>query len=151
MILVDANLLIYAFIEEFPQHAATKSWLDSQLNGSDRVGLPWAALLAFVRISSNPRFFERPQTIQDSWRQVEDWLDIESVWIPEPTERHREHLARLLAKVGSNPNRVPDAHLAALAIEHELTLYSSDRGFARYSGLSWVDPLDQHSQRLAGR
>ncbi len=78
MILVDANLLIYAFIEEFPQHRAAKSWLDGQLNGPDRVGMPWAALLAFVRIASNPRFFEEPQTIQSAWRQVENWLDVET-------------------------------------------------------------------------
>lgn len=82
MILVDANLLIYAFIEEFPQHQSSKSWLDGQLNGPGKVGLPWAALLAFVRISSNPRFFKKPQTILDAWQQVGGWLDVESVWIP---------------------------------------------------------------------
>ncbi len=147
MILVDANLLIYAFIEEFPQHTAAKSWLDGRLNGPDKVGLPWAALLAFVRISSNPRFFEEPQTIQDAWRQVESWLDVESVWIPEPTERHRELLTGLLQQVGRDPNKVPDAHLAALAIEHGLSLHSSDRGFAGFSDLSWVNPLERPSQR----
>lgn len=71
MILIDANLLIYSFIQDFPQHEPAKSWLDTQLNGPERVGLPWASLLAFVRISSNPRFFETPQTVQGAWRQVE--------------------------------------------------------------------------------
>jgi toxin-antitoxin system PIN domain toxin len=141
MILVDANLLIYASIGEFPQHRAAKDWLDGQLNGSDRVGMPWSALLAFVRIVANPRFFKEPETILTAWRQVEGWLDIENVWIPEPTQRHRMVLTELLKQAGGNPNQVPDAHLAALAIEHDLTLYSGDRGFARYSALRWVNPL----------
>ncbi len=144
MILVDANLLIYSFIEDFPQHRAAKSWLDSHLNGTEAVGMPWAALLAFVRIVSNPRFFEKPRTIQDAWRQVEAWLDVGTVWIPEPTASHRRIVGELLKHAGNDPNRVPDAHLAALAMEHELTLYSSDKGFARFArftDLSWENPL----------
>ncbi|MCP4591783.1 MAG: type II toxin-antitoxin system VapC family toxin [bacterium] len=141
MILVDANLLIYACIEEFPQHKAAKSWLDGRLNSTDRVGMPWASLLAFVRIASNPRFFEKPLPIKDAWRQVQGWLDLDTVWIPEPTERHREVLGEVLEHVGNNANLVPDAHLAALAIEHKLTLCSADQGFARFADLSWENPL----------
>lgn len=101
-----------------------------RLIGPNRVGLPWGSLLAFVRISSNRRIFERPSPILSSWRQVEEWLALERVWIPEPTPGHREILGELLGHVGDDANLVPDAHLAALAIEHELTLFSADRGFA---------------------
>lgn len=146
MILVDANLLIYAYMDGVPQHPPAKKWLEHELNGPHRVGLPWGSLLSFVRISSNRRIFERPSPILSSWRQVEEWLGRERVWIPEPTSRHQELLGELLAQVGEDVNLVPDAHLAALAIEHELTLYSADRGFSHFSGLRWENPLQPSSK-----
>jgi toxin-antitoxin system PIN domain toxin len=141
MILLDANLLIYAHVESFPQHALAKSWLDVRLSSGDAVGLPWASLLAFVRIVTNPRVFERPEPIFDAWRQVEAWLDVEAVWTPSPGGRHRAVLTALLARGGLAANLVPDAHLAALAIEHGLLLCSTDGDFARFPGLRWQNPL----------
>ncbi len=141
MILVDANLLIYAHHSGFPQHEAALRWLDDRLNGPAQVGLPWPSLLAFVRISVNPRVFERPTSMADAWSQVERWLAWDRVWVPAPSERHRFILGDLLAGVGASPRLVPDAHLAALAIEHGLTLCSTDGDFARFSGLRWENPL----------
>jgi toxin-antitoxin system PIN domain toxin len=141
MILLDANLLIYAHVESFPQHALAKSWLDARLSSGDAVGLPWASRLAFVRIVTNPRVFERPEPIAEAWRQVEAWLDVEAVWIPSPGERHRTVLTALPARGGLAANLVPDAHLAALAIEHGLLLCSTDGDFARFPGLRWQNPL----------
>jgi uncharacterized protein len=141
MILLDANLLIYAHVKSFPQHAPAKSWLDARLSSGDAVGLPWATLLAFVRIVTNPRVFERPEPIADAWGQVEAWLDVEAVWTPSPGERHRALLTALLASGGLAANLVPDAHLAALAIEHGLLLCSTDGDFARFPGLRWQNPL----------
>jgi len=141
VILVDANLLIYAHVTSFPQHAEARGWLDAQLNGSVRVGLPWPSLLAFVRLVSNPRVFERPETVAAAWQQVEQWLDCDPVWIPFPTDRHREVLGSLLTQAVRRPNLVPDAHLATLAIEHGLKLCSTDGDFARFSGLRWENPL----------
>ena len=94
MILVDGNLLVYAHVSSFDQHDAARSWLDDRLNGSARVGLPWPTLLAFVRLVTNPRVFERPEPVAAAWQQVEEWLDCEPAWIPTPTERHREIHAR---------------------------------------------------------
>lgn len=74
MILIDANLLIYAHVESFDQHEDVREWLDSQLNGSTKVGLPWPALVAFVRIVTNPRIFEHPEPVDRAWEQVRDWL-----------------------------------------------------------------------------
>jgi toxin-antitoxin system PIN domain toxin len=139
--LVDANLLLYASLEDFPQHAAAREWLDAQLNGPRRVGLPWPALLAFVRITTNPRLFASPLSTEAAWRQVRGWLSCPSVWIPGPGERHAEILGELLVASKATGNLVPDAHLAALALEHGLTLYSTDRDFAAFAGLAWVDPL----------
>jgi toxin-antitoxin system PIN domain toxin len=141
MILVDTNLLVYASISSVPQHATARAWLNERLNGTAPVGLPWPSLLGFVRVASNPRIFERPVPIDEAWQQVENWLDCPPVWVPLPTERHREILRPLLGTIGGRANLVPDAHLAALALEHGLILCSSDGDFARFPGLRWENPL----------
>lgn len=141
MILVDANILIYAHVSTFAQHDAARDWLDHQLNGSAPVGLPWPSVLAFLRLVTNPRVFDQPESIADAWQQIQMWLACESVWIPQPTERHAELLGEFLALTGVHGNLVPDAHLAALAVEHGLTLCSSDGDFARFRGLRWFNPI----------
>lgn len=141
MILIDANLLIYAHVASFPEHESARAWLDKQLSGDALVGLPWTSLLGFLRIVTNPRIFERPEPMAHSWRQVVQWLDCEAVWVPQPTERHRPLLETLLGRPGVQANLVPDAHLAALAIEHGLLLCSTDGDFARFPDLRWQNPL----------
>jgi toxin-antitoxin system PIN domain toxin len=141
VILVDANILLYASNVESQQHAASRDWLDAQLSGSAPVGLPWAVLLAFLRVATNPRAFFSALSMPVAWQQVASWLSVETVWTPEPTERHAEVLGKLLALPGVLGNLVPDAHLAALAIEHGLTLCSTDGDFARFPGLTWRNPL----------
>jgi toxin-antitoxin system PIN domain toxin len=141
VILIDANLLVYAYVSSLPQHKAASAWLDERLNGAAPVGLPWPSLLAFVRLVSNPRIFERPKPVAAAWNQVEDWLACSPAWVPQPTERHREILGALLKTQGGRANLVPDAHLAALAIEHGLILCSMDGDFARFPGLRWENPL----------
>lgn len=140
MILVDANLLVYAAIAGLAQHEHARAWLDDRLRGAARVGLPWPSLLTFLRLVSNPRIFERPIGLGTAWRQIEGWLAQPAVWSPTPTQRHAEILARLLSAEGRS-DIVPDAHLAALAIEHGLTLCSADRDFARFAELRWENPL----------
>jgi toxin-antitoxin system PIN domain toxin len=141
VILIDANLLVYAYVSSLPQHKAASAWLDERLNGAAPVGLPWPSLLASVRLVSNPRIFERPKPVAAAWKQVEEWLDCPPVWVPQPTERHREILSSILKSQGGRANLVPDAHLAALAIEHGLILCSTDGDFARFPHLRWENPL----------
>ena len=141
MILLDANLLVYAHVSDFAEHEAARRWLDARLGSSDAVGLPWASLLAFVRLVSNPRIFRKPEAIPAAWSQVKSWLGAPGAWIPEPTDTHVSVLDRLMQREVTRANLVPDAHLAALAIEHGLTLCSTDGDFARFSGLSWENPL----------
>jgi toxin-antitoxin system PIN domain toxin len=141
LILVDANILIYAHVGSFVQHEVAREWFDRQLSGVPRVGLPWASLLAFLRIVTNPRLFDRPEPMAAAWDQVRAWLACESVWVPEPAERHVEILSALLALPGVRGGLVPDAHLAALAMEHGLILCSADRDFAQFPGLRWMNPI----------
>ncbi len=126
-----------------PQHKRAKQWLDQRLNESPPVGLPWPSLLGFIRLVTNPRVFQRPKTVEQAWVQVESWLDCSSVWVPVPTEHHRGLLGPLLPHCGGRSNLVPDAHLAALALEHGLILCSTDGDFARFPGLRWHNPLAQ--------
>ena len=139
MILVDANLLIYASAPETAKHAAAKDWLDERLNDSSRVGLPWPSLLAFMRIVSNPRLFEGA-SLSHARAQVRAWLELPNTWVPAPTEEHARILEELLDNERSH-RLVPDAHLAALALEHGLVLCSSDGDFARFGALRWENPL----------
>jgi toxin-antitoxin system PIN domain toxin len=124
-------------VNSFPQHEQTRDWLDGQLNGAAAVGLPWVILLAFVRLVTNPRVFERPEPIADAWQQVIAWLNCETARIPEATERHTELLGELFAIPVVHANLVPDAHLAALAMAHGLMLCSADSDFARFPRLRW--------------
>jgi hypothetical protein len=141
LILVEVNLLLYATDRTYHQHARANAWLDDRLNGSERVGLPWSSLVAYLRIATNPRIFPNPITMKDAWWQVEDWLSRKVVWSPAPTERHAEIFAMVLAAVGVKGELVPDAHLAALAMEHDLELCSADQDSARFPGLRWSNPL----------
>jgi toxin-antitoxin system PIN domain toxin len=141
VILIDVNILLYAVNAASAQHASAREWLDRQLTGSVPVGMPWLVLTGFLRLSTNPRVLSRPLPMSSAWQQVSAWISCEIAWIPQPTERHADVLANLLALPGVHGNLVTDAHLAALAIEHGLTLYSTDGDFARFPRLSWRDPL----------
>ena len=153
MILVDANLLIYAWDTDAIHHKSALAWLNGKLLGSARVGLPWEACLAYMRVVTNPRIFATPQSVPQAWLQVEKWLSNENVWIPTPGEGHAGILGKLLRNLGGGAKLIPDAHLAALAMEHGLTLCSTDGDFARFAGLRWVNPLltNRENPRLTDR
>ena len=141
MILVDANLLLYAAFREYPQHEAAGAWLEDRMNGTQAVGLPWPSLLAFLRLAVNSRIHEFPPSLADAWRLVRQWLDCEPAFVPTPGPRHQEVLERLVLESCQQHRHIPDAHLAALAIEHGLILATHDRGFGRFEGLRWELPL----------
>jgi hypothetical protein len=141
MNLLDANILMYATFDVFPQHVKAKKWFDESLNNSNvTVGVPWETLLAFVRLASNPRVLSEPITVSTAWNLVRFWLSAPSTWIPGPTARHRAVLDELLDLPGMNSKLVADAHLAALAIEHGLVLCSADSDFKRFPHLQVENP-----------
>ncbi len=122
-------------------HDAALEWPTAQLNGPSRVGLPWLALTAFLRIVTHPRALERPLDPDDAWAYVTEWLAAGTVWVPQPTERHAEVLGALVAADQPRGNLVTDAQMAALAIEHGLTVCSADTDFARFTEIRWENPL----------
>jgi len=139
--LLDANILLYAVDESSAFHDAARTWLEAALNGPRRVGIPWQTLTAFVRISTNPRALADPLAPDDAWALVEAWLDAPTVWLPAPGHQHRDILGRLLRTLDLRANLVSDAVLAALCIEHGLTIVSADSDFARFTEIEWLNPL----------
>lgn len=140
--IVDVNLLLYASDEQSPFHDVARSWLTERLNGSSRTGLPWSSLSGFLRISTNARLSSSPLTADEAWEQVHDWLAPPTVWVPAPTERHAEVFSHLMTRHRCTANLVPDAELAALAVEHGVPVASADTGFALFTPeLTWVNPL----------
>jgi uncharacterized protein len=140
--IVDADVLLYAVDASSPFHQPAKAWLETALNEPARVGLPWASLLAFQRISTHPRASLSPLTPSMAWSFVADWLDADATWVPVPGERHAEILRDLVVAGDLRGNLVSDAHLAALAIEHGVGVCSADSDFARFPQVNWVNPLN---------
>jgi uncharacterized protein len=140
-VIIDANLLLYAVDETAPQHDRARPWLEAALNGTEQVGLPWPSLLAFLRIATHPRVSARPLSADRAWAIVDGWLQAPTVWVPGPTLRHAQVLGTLVEKYRITGNLVPDAHLAALALEHGVVLCSADTDFARFDEVRWLNPL----------
>jgi uncharacterized protein len=141
VILVDANLVLYAEDALSPQHEAARTWWDAQLSGASPVCLSWGVLCAFIRISTNSRVYERPLDLDQAMSRVQSWLDQPCVRLVHPTERHWTVLHALLKEGQALANLVTDAHLAALAVQHGCTLMSTDGDFARFPKLKWSNPI----------
>ena len=141
MILVDANLLVYASDTDSPHHARARAWLEDALSGVVPVGLAWLVILAFLRVTTRPGIMRRPQTPEQALGTLEDWLAQPYVSLVGPGDHHWPLLRNLLKTTGTAGNLVADAHLAALAIEHGWTVYSADNDFKRFPGVEHVNPL----------
>lgn len=141
MILVDANILLYAEDSLSPSHRAARRWWDGCLSGTEPVCLCWPVLCAFVRIATNSRVFEHPLALEEAVARVQSWLDQPCVRLVRPSERHWPLFREMLIEAQAVANLVTDAHLAALAVEHGCVLCSTDGDFARFPKLKWRNPL----------
>jgi hypothetical protein len=141
MILVDVNLLIYAEDSLSEYHTAARTWWDAQLSGVEPVCLCWPVVKAFIRIGTNPRASRQPLTIKEAIERVQSWLDQPWVKIIQPTENHWTIFQQMLRAGNATANLVSDAYLAALAVEHNCILNSTDSDFARFRGLKWKNPI----------
>jgi hypothetical protein len=142
LILVDANILLYAYVPSSKHHAAARAWLETTLSEPEPVGLSWVTILAFLRISTTPHIFKDPFSAAEAAAIVSGWLEPPMVTILNPGERHWEILRDLMTKGQAHGPLISDAHLAALAIEHGATLATTDRDFARFPGLRILNPLE---------
>lgn len=140
--IVDANLLLFAVDQRSAHNTAAASWWQEALDGDSRVGLPWQTIGAFLRIVTHPRVVENPLSGADAWNHVAEWLAVPVVWIPPATATTARVYARLCEEVEITGNLVPDAQLAALAIENGVEIASADTDFLRFPGLRWKNPLN---------
>jgi uncharacterized protein len=141
VILVDANLLLYAYHSRAEQHERSRAWLEAALSGPDPVGFAWLSLWAFLRIATNPRVFERPLSVHEAETAVTSWLAQPAAEILDPGERHWDILRGLMRDGQTAGPLVMDAVLAAIALEHGATLCTTDRDFSRFPKLKWRNPL----------
>lgn len=141
MILPDINLLVYAHNLRAAKHEAALAWWNSCLGGRESVALAWVVIQGFVRITTHPKIFENPMSVEDALERVEEWLSLPQVEIVNPPANHFESFSSLLKALGSAGNLTTDAHLAALAIDRGLVLHTTDADFSRFSGLKWRNPL----------
>lgn len=141
MILVDANIPLYAENPATAHHERARRWWDQVLSGNEPVGLCWPVVTAYIRIATNARVFVQPLTLVQACHRVQSWFDQPCVRMVAPTPSHWQVLAELLTTANANANLVPDAHLAALAIEHNCEFYSADTDFSRFPKLKWRNPL----------
>jgi hypothetical protein len=142
LIVPDVNLLVHAYNRESPRHARARAWWEDLLNGTRPVGLAWMAVLGFLRIATHRQILDRPLPVEDACARARTWLARPYVSLLHPGDLHAEILFGLLQALGTGGNLTTDAHLAALAIEHQCELHSTDADFKRFPGLRWVNPLD---------
>ena len=140
MILPDVNVLVHAHNSDSTVHAAARAWWDGCLSGTEGIGLAWAAVLGFVRITTNRKIVARPLPTADVMERIHSWLELPHVHIAQPSDSHFSRLRSELERLGTAGNLTTDAHLAVLAMERGYVLYSTDADFGRFAGLRWINP-----------
>ncbi len=142
MIIPDTNVLLYAHIPSFREHSAARNWLEEALNsGKETVGLVWQVITSYIRIGTNPKLFQTPITVSQADLQITRLVEHPLVQIILPQSGHWEIFIGLIKKEQVTADLVMDAHLAALAIEHQARLATTDRDFTRFRGLKFFNPL----------
>jgi toxin-antitoxin system PIN domain toxin len=141
VILPDINLLVHAYNLESPVHESARRWWEGALNATRPVGLAWISILGFIRITTHRQVLSNPLPVVEACARARAWLDQPQVGILHPGDRHGEILFGLFESLGTAGNLTTDAHLAALAIEHQAELHSTDADFGRFPGVRWINPL----------
>jgi toxin-antitoxin system PIN domain toxin len=141
VIVVDANLLIYAYDKASPRYEKSRSWLEDALSGLDVVGLPWQSIAAFLRVMTNPKLHGRQYSLDEATEIVDAWMAQSNIRILTPSDDHWFHFRRMMLEGSASGSLASDAEIAALTIENGGVLHTVDRDFARFPGLHWVNPL----------
>jgi toxin-antitoxin system PIN domain toxin len=143
MILVDVNLLLYAYDAESPLHQRAQQWLEKSFSGSEAFCFAWISLTAFIRISTNLRVFHYPLSLADAVQVVDEWLQRPNAVILNPGDQHWKIFSKYLKESQAAGPLATDAHLAALAVEHGAIFSTNDRDFSRFKGLKLAFPLEE--------
>lgn len=141
MVVPDINLLVFAYNEAAPGHGAARAWWEGLMSGRERIGLPWAVVLGFIRLVTHPAVLEEPLPPGGAIQRARQWFAREHVLTLDPGPRHLQIVETLFEATGVAANLTTDTHLAALAIEHQAELHSNDTDFGRFPGLRWRNPL----------
>jgi uncharacterized protein len=141
VIVLDANILLYAYDLTSPHHEKARQWLETVLSGGELVGLPWQSVAAFLRVATNPRLPGARRTLAEVARVVDRWFEQPSVHLLSARDRHWSLLRQMIVEGQARGPLITDAQLAALTIEHGGVLHTTDRDFARFPGLRWANPL----------
>lgn len=141
MIIPDVNMLLFGHFEDDERYSAARPWWDDLLDGSEAIGLPWAVVMGFIRISTNPAIRSTAKSTAEAMEIVNEWLHHAHVEVVEPGPDHMETLERILVSIGRGGNIVSDAHIAAMAIENDAVVHSHDDDFGHVPGLRWQNPL----------
>lgn len=144
MILVDANILLYAYDAGAPQHRVCRGWLEDVFRQQQAVGFAWSTILSFLRLSTDSRVYRHPRSWQEAQDIVSAWLDQPSAYLLQPGEDHWAILCRVIREGQARGALIMDAHLAALAVEHGAALCTNDQDFTRFRGLELLNPLEPH-------
>ena len=141
MIIPDSNLLLYAYNLAAPQHTVARNWLEDILSGNELVLFPWPVLSAFLRISTSAHAFQQPLSMDEAIETVNAWMGQSNAMATVATDSHWVVFSKLLRDGNVRGAMTTDAEIAAYAVEHGATLYTCDRGFARFPGVKFVNPL----------
>jgi uncharacterized protein len=141
VIVLDANLLLYAYDSTTSEHKKARRWLEAVFSGVEPIGLPWQTVSAFLRVSTNSRLPGNRFTMDEAAEIVDQWAALPIVHFLSPGIRHWAYFRRLLIDGAAPGPLATDAELAALTMENAGVLYTTDRDFARFPGLKWVNPL----------
>jgi uncharacterized protein len=142
VIVVDTNVLLYAYNASSAFHAPARRWIEDAFSGTELIGLPWIVIVGFIRISTDPRAHTRPLTIVEATKAVDEWLSRKTVIALAPGPQHWEILSELLRRGQVRGPLATDAHIAAQTLEHGAVLATNDRDFARFEGLRWMSPIE---------
>jgi len=141
VIVIDANLLLYAYGASSAHHEKARAWLQDVLSGAETVGLAWQTIAAFIRISTDPRVPGFRRSAQEALAAVNEWLQLPTVRVLAPGDQYWHLFQEMIVEGQASGPLVSDAEIAALTMEYGGVLHTMDRDFARFPGLRWVNPL----------
>ena len=151
MIVPDVNLLLYGYDRDSPFHTKAAAWWTACLSGTESVGLPHVVLFGFLRVGTSPRAFRQPMTPAEAAGHIRAWLAQPVVQILDAGAHHVEQVLELLQRVGMAGNLVTDAQIAAVAVEHNAVVHTSDADFIRFTGVRWFNPITRTGSRSLRR